>query len=373
MPKYSYSTAMQRWQCTIIIFVLMTAGCGEDKTAPIDIPPRAIKYITIKEDVNASTRRFAGVVQAGTNSNVAFEVGGRVVVMAKNIGDVVTKGELLARLDTKPIELQVQQAEFTLSQAKATLNDTKSKLSQQEQLWKKRYSTKTAYDTAKANYSNAEGQVGIAHSQLNLRKRDLEKATLTAPFSGRVSKRQVEVFEEVQTGQAIYTLQSQGDNEVVVSIPETLINTVKLGDKVDVTFPPLDNASTSGLVTEVSPIVGDGNAFPVTVRLETSPNELRSGMTADIEISVKTQQNSQAFSIPVGAIKPDVTANQGTVFIYDPKTKTVSQRAIKVVGVEGNDTRVIGEINSGDIVATAGVGQMYDGMQVRLLDTRTPF
>jgi RND family efflux transporter MFP subunit len=314
-----------------------------------------------------NTRQLAGIVKAGTIANVAFEIGGSVIVMARKVGEAVAKGDTIAQLDPKPIELEVAQAEFSLKQAEAALKDARSKLSQQQQLWEKRFSTRTALDTAKANFGNADGQVGIARSQLSLRKRDLAKTTLKAPFDGRISKREVEVFEEVKAGEAIYTLQTQGENEVEVSVPETLIGFVNVGLAVEVKISPLNGATIKGLVTEVAPEAGDANAFPVTVRLETSPPDLRPGMSAEIIIAFKGEATGKAFSVPVGALKPDINANQATVFVYDPATKTVRQKAVQVVGIEGNNPEIIGEIKPGDIIATAGVGQMYDGMKVRLL------
>ncbi len=348
-------------------------GCNEPEVKNVELPPRSIKYMKIDTLAKNATRQLAGVVKAGTSANVAFEINGSVTVMSKKIGDVVKKGEIIAQLDPKSIELEVKQAEFSLKQAIATLEDARSKLSQKQQLWKSRYTTKTALDTAKVNFANAEGQVGIARSQLDLRKRDLKKTSLQAPFSGTVSERPVEVFEEVKAGEAIYKLQTQGENEVEVSVPETLIGNVKVGDEVVVNLSPLNGTSTKAIVTEVSPQAGDANAFPVTVRLEASPPELRPGMSAQVIIAFKGEGTGKAYSIPVGALKPDIAENHGTVFVYDPKTETVRQTAVKVVGIRGNTPEIVGDIKPGDIIAVAGVGQMYDGMKVRLLEPEKSF
>jgi len=369
-------TALLKRSLRLSLLALIAAGlggCSEPEVKDVELPPRAIKYIKLSQLAKNATRQLAGVVKPGTSANVAFEINGRVIEMTKNIGDAVKKGELLAKLDPKSIELEVQQAEFSLKQALATLEDTRSKLSQKEQLWKSRYTTKTALDTAKVNFANAEGQVGIARSQLDLKKRDLGKTALDAPFSGTVSERLVEVFEEVAAGAANYKLQTQGENEVEVSVPETLIGFVKVADAVVVKLSPLNGTSIKGLVTEVSPQAGDANAFPVTVRLEKSPPELRPGMSAQVIIAFKGEATGKAYSIPVGALKPDVEENQGTVFVYDSKTETVRQAAVKVVGIKGNNPEIVGDIKPGDIIAVAGVGQMYDGMKVRLLKPEKSF
>ena len=352
---------------------VVVAGCSEQKVEQKPVPARAIKYMTLGSSTIANKRTFAGVVQAGTRSNVAFETAGRVLEMSVEVGTEIIRGQKLARLDARPLQLQVSQAEFTLKQAQATLKDTRNKLGQQETLWKKRLATQTAYDTALANFRNAEGQVGIARDQLALRKRDLEKSSLIAPFSGRISEKKVEVFEEVKAGEAIYVIQTEGENEILISVPESQISNVSTGQRVRVAFPAINEAMVDGRVSEISPQAGDANAFPVTIRLLNSPDGLRPGMSAEVVFTFATKARGNSFSVPVGALKPDVETSKALVFVYDAEKGVINSRPVQVVGVSGNRPQIVGGVKTGEIIATAGVGHMFDGMKVRLLDPKKPF
>ena len=142
----------------------MRAGCGEKADQALDIPPRAIKYMTIGELAGDDSRILAGVVKAGTSTNVAFEIKGRVIEVKTKVGEAVSEGQLLARLDPKPYQLEVQQAELAVVQANASLEDARQKYAQRKELWEKRYATRTSFDTATATLRNAQAQVGIAKS-----------------------------------------------------------------------------------------------------------------------------------------------------------------------------------------------------------------
>ena len=74
-----------------------------------------------------------------------------------------------------------------------------------------------------------------------------------------------------------------------------------------------------------------------------------------------------------GSLKPHVKNVAGNNIFFFVYSKTVRQTAVKVVGIKGNNPEIIGFLKPGDIVAVAGVGQLYDGMKVRLLDSKTPF
>lgn len=378
------------WPTLGALLLLGLAGCGAEEEKA-EAPPRAIKYHVLGDVEGAEVRRLAGVVKAGTRSNVAFEISGRIELMAKNVGDVVKKNDLLARLDPRPYELAVQQAEFTLSQAKASLEDARSKYGQQQKLRERGFATQTALDTATTNLRNAEGQVGIAQSQLDLRRRDLDKTSLLAPFEGAVARRRVEVFEEISPGAPIYELQTSGENEVEVSVSETLVRRIRLGQEVKISFPPLrainasagDTPSANGVVTEISPQAGEANAFPVTLLLEKSPEGLRPGMSAEVALRFVGAATLQGFSVPLGALKPQQSDETGAfatavVYVFNAETGTLRETPVRVVNVIGNKPQIVGakgptELKPGDIIASAGVGHMHDGMQVRLLDPSTFF
>lgn len=351
--------------CTLL--ALSLTGCGQEQTQAPDIPPRAIKHMTIGQIAGHDSRLLAGVVKAGTSSNVAFEIKGQIVELKAKVGDVVKDGQLLARLDPKPFELEVRKAQLTLDQANASLVDAQQKYTQTKKLWDKRFATRTAFDTATATLRNAQAQVGIAKSQLELRQRDLAETRLLAPFSGAISDRKVEVFEEITAGQVIFAIQTRQENKVEVSVPGRLIRRVRVGQDVEVRFPAFKELKAEGIVTEVSPQAGEASAFPVTIRLKATPPSIRSGMSAEARFRFATNATGNAFNVPLAALKPSTKDNNALIYVYDEKTGVVRERSVRVVGVSGNEPQIIGEVKVGDIIATAGVGHMFDGMKVRLM------
>lgn len=327
----------------------------------------------IGETVADDQRTFAGVVEAGSNSKVAFAIGGKVLELAASVGDVIEADQILARLDPQPWQLQVEQAQNAVQQAIATEANARAKFKQQEILLGKQFTTKTAFDSAQANLKNAEGQVGIAESQLALKNRDRERTQLIAPFGGRIAERFIEAFEEVTPGQPIYALQTEGEDRVSVSIPEQLIPRVFIGQTVTISFPAIADASTTGSFTEISPVPGDGNAYPVKIRLDAEPANLRAGMTAEITVNLGLEETNDAFSVPIGALKGSAEGpSQALIYVFDANDGVVRERPVKVIGVNGNQPQIVGDIEPGEIIATAGVGHMYDGMVVRLLDPDKP-
>lgn len=243
---------------------------------------RAIKYMTLKQGVAAQQRRIAGIVAAGTTSIASFETAGKVTALNLNVGDRFKTGDMLASLDPEPFRLRLDEAKGGLQQAEAALAEASSKYRQQKQLFGKGLATRTAHESALANLRTAHGAADVARSQVQIAERNLEKTDLKAPFDGVVARRAAEVFEEVASGREIYTLQTEDENEINVSLPETLVNVVSVGDAVRVIVSLPAETEIDGKVAEIAPLAEDVNAYPVTIALLSSPAGLRPGMSAQV-------------------------------------------------------------------------------------------
>lgn len=356
----------------LLLPALLLAACDDETAETGPAPVRAIKYAELDQRAGLQARRIAGIVTAAMTSNVAFETGGQVIELLRRSGDSVEEGELVARLDPEPYQLQASQAENSLAQATAQADDARKKFDQQKRLRDQGYATQTAYDSALATLKNAEGAVGVAESQLDLARRDLAKTDLKAPFSGVIARKEVEVFEEVTGGQSIYAMQTAGEDKIEASLPETLINVVSLGTTVDVTFPPLGDVTVQGTIDEIAPLAGDANAYPIEVRMEKTPPGLRAGMSAELTFRFATERTGTAFLVPLASVKPGLGEDaDATIFVFKPDTKTLEERIVTVTNVEDNKLEIIGKLEAGEIIAAAGVSFLHDGMEVELFDPDT--
>lgn len=364
---------MRRYAIPILLSATLSAsGCDEERTEPGADPVRAIKNMTLQVRAGLQSRQIAGKMAAEITSNVAFETSGQVIEILRAVGDRVAKGDLLARLDPEPLNLALGQATGELERALASAEDARRKFAQQKQLFDRGFATRTTFDTAEANLKTAEGAVAVARNAMDRARRDLERAELKAPFDGVIATRSVEVFEEVTGGQVIFAMQTQGGGKIEASLPETMINQVTLGSKVDVAFPPLGGVTTTGTVDEISPLTGDANAYPIEVTLDQVPAGLRPGMSAELTFRFATAATGKAFLVPLAAVQPMVDGGtDGIVYVYDPATKTVAPRAVTIANVEGNSLEVVGKLTEGEIIATAGLSFLHDGMRVDLFDPDT--
>jgi len=161
----------------------LLAACGEEAEKPVEYV-RAIKTFTVSEVASGQTRKYAATVQATNSSALSFQVAGNVQKVLVKAGDAVRKGQILAVLDKKPYELDVQAAQAELRKAEADRGQKRSELERQKALFAKGWIAKSRLEQHQSAYESAVGQVNIATSKLSLARRDLANTELAAPFAG---------------------------------------------------------------------------------------------------------------------------------------------------------------------------------------------
>jgi RND family efflux transporter MFP subunit len=364
----------------IALLLFSVAGCREQEKAP-ELPPRAIRWMRVSGEVPSEKRVISGIVTAVSDTRLAFEVGGTVQSVDVRLGDVVERGQVLARLDPEPFELTVRDAEAELSRALALQQSARADYERTKELYDANVASRQELDRDTARRDASRGRVEAAQARLALAQRDLKRSVLKSPFQGSISTREIDPAMEVASGQTAFEMDSgESGLRIEVQMPETLITRIDQGDVVRVSFPSLAGPRPDGreqtfeaVVTEVGTRAGAGNAFPVRADLRETPERLRPGMTAEVTFSLPRieadELGIEGFLIPFAALSPGQD-EQFSVYVFDPDSSTVHERPIRTGGVRDNEVAVLSGLEEGEIIATAGVSFLSDGQEVRLADDR---
>jgi RND family efflux transporter MFP subunit len=266
--------------------------------------------------------------------------------------------------------LNVRAAEAEVGRAKVQLADKRNDLDRFQRINKQDPGavSQAALDNAQAAVDGARKQVQFTKSQLKLAQRDLEKTVLRAPFDGVIATRDVEPFFEVRRGQKSFDVFENTGMEAAVSIPEDVIDDIRMDQKGDIQFSVIADRTYHGRVTEISKVAGTANAFPIKLTIEDPDQRIRPGMTARVTLTLSGDDQKAAYLVPLSAIAQRGGTLKGAVFIYDPQTSTVKKSPIIGASVRGNDAVITEGVKAGDIIAVAGVSFLEDGQKVKLME-----
>ena len=339
----------------IILAAIIFTGCGDEEIAEIKIP--YVKTQKVNFDNVSSENIYSGTVCGRYETNLAFQVGGKILRRNVEVGNYVRRGDLLFVLDSKDILQQANQGDAQVKAALAQLNLAEKNLNRYKQLFSQGAVSaamldeyQTNYDAALANYQNA---VAISKQSQNA----LEYTNLNSNANGVISAINVEVGQVISAGQPVLTLVQTAELEVEINIPENKLSEIEIGKICEISF-WANSETVSGSVREISPMA---DAMSKTYRVRISiPNsdKIQLGMTASANFSSK---NFNGVILPLSAIYQ--IGNQTQVWIVTAENKTALKN-IKVENFSNNEVLVRG-LNAGEIVITAGVHKLREGQEVR--------
>jgi len=351
--------------CTLLAFagMVLLAAC-EKQVEEREPVVRPVRILTIGGPGDGRKLSYAGEIRAGETADLGFEVPGRIVEFLVIEGQEVVKGDLLARLDPADFQAQLDQADANYRQAVTTYERYK-------EIVESGAVSRQELDVRKRNYEVAEASLATA-------RKALSDTRLIAPFSGNIGRTLVDNFVNVQAKQPVLVLQDTTKLEVVITIPEQdwsranpnltkeerteLIRPmVSLSTFPDREFP----ARLTELATVADPVT---RTFEVRARLDNPPDvTILPGMTANLSITVPEGGTragvDTAVIVPATAVISDEQGNS-TVWKIDPDTMTVSRAQVQLGDLAGGDVRVLSGLNAGDRIATSGVHNLREGMQV---------
>ncbi len=346
---------------TIAIILVGGAVVGANlyfkKDKGLTVTTETIKTRDLEAIVSAS-----GKIQAKRTVNVSSDTVGRVVNLAVNEGDRITKGQFLLQIDPKTLRSRVDNGEASLKGAEVTLDQMqqsvetsraqlelmRQNLKRQQDLWNQQLTTRELLDKALNDVKVAESGLSerektanaqasrIAQERANLdsAQYDLSKVRIVSPIDGIVTARSIQEGEMVMigtmnnAGTVLMTLADMSIIQAEIEVDETNVPSVQLGQKAKITIDAIPDKSFRGHVAEIgnSPIQTAGAStgtqatnFKVKVMLDEPVPEVRPGFTCTADITTAVRKDVVSVPIPAVAVRELIYDANGEV-VKEPKT-----------------------------------------------------
>ena len=306
---------------------------------------------------------YSGEVHGRVESQLAFQVGGKIFKRNVDLGSRVSAGDILLQIDPKDIQQTVNSSSAQVSSAQAQLRLAESNLQRYRQLYEQDAVSQAQYDQYVNAYEAALAASRQASAQYSQGTNQLDYSSLRASAAGVVSAINAEAGQVVSAGQPILTLVQDGEREVEISVPENRVEEVRTAQQINVSFWALPEVVIEGKIREISPIADAATrTYKVRITLMNPPEKIKLGMTASVQIAGTGVKNQAALEIPLSA----VYQTDGSAGVWVVNNEIVSLKSI-TVGEFGNaKIQVLSGLTPGETIVTAGVHKLREGQKVRL-------
>ena len=365
---------MIRILVTSSLLLSFTACKEEEQTAEPTI--RGLKTYTVQESRDSTVSRFPAVLEPTSLNTLSFEVTGKLGTVELQVGQRVVLNQTLLALDTTSFQTQLDSAQAGITAAQATFDNATENLARQEKLFEQGTTTKVVLDNARTEAVATEARRNQAIKSRDSARETLGKTTIVAPIDGIVNSVDAISFSTVSAGVPMVSLYSPDQFEVSFSVNFDTVSQLVVGTPAKVRLADLPSVTLEAVVSELGSRADAVSSFPVVLSLKQTDPILKAGMAVEASIELPLPADS-GFTLPLSAIlkkgqigiQPDRLegSNVARVYVFDPISETVLEREIGIGGVRENAVIVIDGLQIGDLVASAGVSFLRDGMRVKLL------
>jgi multidrug efflux system membrane fusion protein len=309
-----------------------------------------------------------GSVTAFNTANIKSRVDGQIMQVAAREGQTVKQGQLLIEIDSRPFQVQLEQAQAQLSRDQAQLGDAKLNLERDTALIPSGSIAQQQVDTQRALVHQLQGTVNNDQALIDNAKLQIAYCHITAPFTGRIGLRQVDPGNIVHASDTnpMLVLTQLDPIAVIFTLPEDVLPSVaqhmkKATLEVDA-FSRDDQTklATGKLLTIDNQIDQTTGTAKLKAVFDNKDSQLWPNQFVNANLLLETRKNSTV--LPTAAI---LRGPQGT-FVYAVKPdKTVEARQVTVSLTQGNTTAVTSGLNPGDMVVTDGQDKLQTGSAVQ--------
>jgi RND family efflux transporter MFP subunit len=355
--------------CALVITLLIVAGCAEEAPPP---PPKPVKALQISDPAALAEGSFPGRAAAAQVANLSFRVSGPLVELSVNVGDEVSAGTIVARIDPNDFQVMVTNTESLHAAAQAAFRradaDYNRLISAQRE--DPGAISQRAVDLGLAARDGARAAVSSANATAQTARDRLSYTGLTAPFDGEVVETYVENFETVIALQPIVRLVDPSSIEMTLSIPENLIGYADYVTNVRVTFDALPGVEVPATISEIGSEASQvTRTYPLTIVMDQPDGaEILPGMAGEASIQAQLPETAETgVHVPPTALFAGTDTERSYVWIID--NDVVTRREVQTGALTTTGVLVTGGLNPGELIVAAGVSALTEGQSVRVIDT----
>jgi len=363
----------------ILSLALGSTGCStatgtEEAESADNYIPVEIQTVESKTLVEAAI--FNGKIFSDHEVSVVPKVPGKVTSINVKVGDKVQAGQVLFSMDTSDLQatldqatVGVQSAELTYELNKDNLESTKENLERYKVLYEAGAVSKVELENMEKSVAALEKQVEMYALQLENAKNGLAQAqkaiadmTVTAPVSGTVSAVNVVQGQMASQAMAAVTITKLDALYVALSVPENIVNSLKVGQEARVIVNSAGEKEFKGILTSVSPSANlQTTLYPVKVTIEDPEGLVKPGMFAKVEIPTQTKENVLAINSEAVVLK------DGKTVVFVVEEEQAVPKEVKTGLDTGSDLEIVQGLQAGEQVIVKGQTLVEQGSKVKVV------
>ncbi|MBV1869374.1 MAG: efflux RND transporter periplasmic adaptor subunit [Gammaproteobacteria bacterium] len=345
------------------ITLIATSACSDkkDETNKVKKPP--ISIITTSTAMQESLQRVVtsiGVINSVSAPTISAQSGGTVSHLHKDIGQFVSKNEVIAVINSDIAKLSVKEAEAAVKRLNALLQNQEKSLLRNKKLLKKGFISSARFEDIESQLKATREQYAQAQAGLGKAYDYLDKTSIRSPVAGNIIQRYISVGDFVNPGKPVFKISNSDKFQVVLLFPETTSRYFKKGLSVKLSSPATPGVIANGQITDVVSMIDTTNRSIRIVVDVNNPGGWYPG--ASVVGNVVLEEKPNAITVPQQSV---ILRPAGKV-VYVVVDNLVKQRIIETGMQKSGRVEIISGLQVGEVIAQDGAPFLTDNTAVSI-------
>jgi len=348
---------------TLCAFLLLSLGSVPTHAQPKAPPAAVVVTAPVESGEVRVPLNLVGSAEPRYEAKVASEVAGVVTAVAARKGAVVKKGDVLVKVRTVPVELDLEEARGRLGEVEARIAKADADVKRAQRLFAQAFTSEEELQAAQADLDALRQQARQIRAAVGRLEDRLARMTIRAPFAGWVVAERTEVGAWLDEGTVVAELTDLSVIHAMVPVPEQELARIHLGMAVEVACDALPGTTFTGKVTAIVPRADPASrAFPVEVSIDNSAGRILAGMIA--RATFRHDGGAGIATIPKDAFVPQPGGGGYVVKVVDGAATIVPVQVVESQEERFAVEPLQGDLRAGDRVVIRGNERLRPGQPV---------
>lgn len=345
----------------IILSIFLCACSNKNNESP-----RTAVVLRVQDEKEVLYKTFSGVVVSDVISDLSFNVEGQIEKIYVQTGDMVKKGQVLARLNNELYVLEADENKMRVQDAIVRYDNAKNYFSRIDKLHKEGGISDSDWDRAYTNMQSAQYQIKIARDKLSYAAKKSGYGTLIAPYDGQIAAKLLYEGTYVKPADGVIKFQGGKFSEIQIFVPQNYINYFYVGKNAKILFDSIPKKTYFGKIKSIAPSSNTEPAYVVKIIMPEKHSEIKDGMSANVNFDFKNLTNPKGgIFIPVTSILKD--GGQPFVWVIqnvEDGIGVVEKRPVQLGELKTDVIEVLTGLIGGNLIVIKGTTQIQAGQKV---------
>ncbi|MDX1919937.1 MAG: efflux RND transporter periplasmic adaptor subunit [Candidatus Caenarcaniphilales bacterium] len=353
-----------------LILISFICSCSKKNKEAVEVVNNTVilsenDFLKVKNDELLNSIQSTGELEALKESKVNSEVTGNILKILVDEGQKVSKGQILAIIDSKDLQDQLIQSKEEQRKALAQKELARITLERKKIAFNEDLISKQELDTNETEFKVSQRDLESANARLSISQANLQRAIVKSPINGTISLKSISTGELAQIGKELFGIVQTNPLKIKLAVPNQYATEVKIGQKILASLSAIPEQKFEGKISRINPVADQATGtIEVSAEIDNSAEKLKIGLLANCQILLSNPRF--AIVLPREALIKDGQNSFVYLLAEDQETLIRKELTVKPIDKDNTKLEVINGLAEGQTIVAIPLERNEERLKLKI-------